>query len=353
MSELINDKLNLQILENICYGTGVEVNISALAKSHNKHRQTIKHRVDELFDARIINKPVYPFLWLYREYPLLVIVRADLPKTIEMSEFIKTDPHIFAAFFVRDEEYNMLLIEYHKDVYSYGHWRDMILDEHKIPPRKNRIPAHSLFFSNRHIIKYQPHSPIFNMEKKYLDEEYMEINGYKMKKISFLILKDLLMGKAIRTNENLLSQKLNVNRKTIERRISILLKENIVGRPVCRFPKFFAPPNQILVYALVEIKNSLDKIINAIKSDPNVPLALDANIGRYKLLLLKVFSSVEEHFEWEEKYDRRFPGCIGGMKKIYLSPQMTVSIDQQKVSLEIIRRRIDALHGRELMESVK
>jgi hypothetical protein len=33
------------------------------------------------------------------------------------------------------------------------------------------------------------------------------------------------------------------------------------------------------------------------------------------------------------------------MKKIYLLPQMTASIDQQKVSLNIIRQRKEALAG--------
>jgi hypothetical protein len=34
------------------------------------------------------------------------------------------------------------------------------------------------------------------------------------------------------------------------------------------------------------------------------------------------------------------------MKKIYLSPQMTASIDQQKVSLNIIKQRKEALDGK-------
>jgi hypothetical protein len=40
------------------------------------------------------------------------------------------------------------------------------------------------------------------------------------------------------------------------------------------------------------------------------------------------------------------------MKKIYLSPQMTASIDQQKVSLNIIRRHKEALAGKGLPEPV-
>jgi len=102
----------------------------------------------------------------------------------------------------------------------------------------------------------------------------------------------------------------------------------------------------------MEIKRSCDKIIKAIRSDSCILLAIDANIGRYNLLLFKVFFSVEDHFRWEERYDRRFPGCIGAMNKLFLSPEMTATIDQQKVSLNIIEQRKKLLHGRELIDSV-
>jgi DNA-binding Lrp family transcriptional regulator len=353
MSELLNDTLNLDILENICSGTGVGVNISALSKTFKKHRNTIQSQVRALFEHKIINTPIYPFMWLYQEYPLLVVVRADLPRTEEIDKFLREDQHIFGAFYVRDEEYNTLLIEYHSNLHSYGQWKKKIVEEHKIPPREIRYPAHALFFSNKHIIKYQPYSPIFTMEEKYKSGQELEINGYKMNKLCFQILKTLVLGNGIRTNENLLAQNLNVHRKTIERRISNLLRENIISGPACRFPKFFVPPNQILVYCLVEIKKSKDKIIKAIKSDPCIPLALETSMGRYNLLLFKVFFSVEDHFKWEERYDNRFPDSIGAMKKIVLSPQMTASIDQQKVSLNIIRQKKEWLHGRELIETIK
>ena len=37
MNDLLNDELNLQILENICSGIGVEVNISELSRLLKKH----------------------------------------------------------------------------------------------------------------------------------------------------------------------------------------------------------------------------------------------------------------------------------------------------------------------------
>ena len=353
MSTLLDDKTNLAILEHICNGAGVEVNISALAKSLRKHRDTIRDRVKDLFDYRIINKPVYPFIWLYQEYPLLVIVNADIPREPEYDQFLKEDEHIFGAFFVRDQEYNTFLIEYHKDISSYVDWRKKIVKEKKIPPRHDRTPTSASFLSNKHIIKYTPYSPIFQMEDRLQRGEEIYLNNYKINDVNFQILKSLMLGNCIRTNENLLARQLNINRKTIERRISALLNSNIIEKPACRFPKFFVPPDHFLVYYLIEVKTSMSQVIKAIKSDPSIPMALEASIGRYNLLLFQVFSTVDEHLEWELEYSKRFPGAFGAMRNIYLSPKMTVSINQQKISLGIIRNRMERLHGKGLIDLVR
>jgi len=353
VSALLDDKLNLEILENICSGTGVEVNISSLAKDLGKHRDTIRSQVTTLFEQNIINTPVYPFRWLFQEYPLLVIVNSDLPKDEKTEHFVRTDEHIFGAFYVKDEEYNMFLIEFFKDITSHMEWRKRIVAEHKIPPRDVRYPASASYFSTKHVIKYQPHSPIFQMEEKQRQGEELKINGYTLNTLSLQILKRLMTGKNFRTNENQLAKILDVNRKTVERRISNLLEEKIIGSPVCRFPRFFVPSSQFLVYYLVEIKKSYTQVIQAIKSDPCIPFALEASIGRYNLLMFQVFSSVDEHLEWEDRYTSRFPGSLGAMKNIYLSPNMTVSIDQQKIALGIIKNRKEALRGREIMESIR
>ena len=352
MPKILKDQLSLDILELITTGTGVSVNINALSKSLGKHRNTIKAQVNALFNNKIINKPIYPFIWLYQDYPLLVISKTELPRTEKLDRFLKEDEHIFGAFYRRDEVYNTLLIEFHKDLFSYGEWRKNIVRGKKIPPRELRYPSDTLFFSVKKFIKYQPYSPIYVMERKMKDHEDLIINKYKMNKLGFQILKNLMHGNGIRTNISLLSKQLDVHRKPIEHRIETLLKEKIISRPTCRFPKFFVPPNQILVYCQIEIKRSWDKVIKAILLDPYVPLAIEANIGRYNLLLFKVFPSVEEHFKWEHRYDERFPDCIGAMKKLFLSPEMTASLDQQKVSLGIIEQRKKLLHGRKLIETL-
>lgn len=353
MHDLLNDELNLNLLECICSGIGIKVNISELSKALRKHRNTIRDRINELFKYDIIDRPICPFLWLYKEFPLLVIVRADLPRDELTNKFIEEDEHIFAAFFSKEEEYNTLMIQYHKDIHSYQTWRDSLVRDGKIPPRETRYPSDALFFSNDMIIKYDPSAAIDVIEKNFREKHHDKIKGYNMDDLSLDILKLLLDGKGIRTNENFLAKKLNVHRKTIERRISAFLEEKIVGNPVCRFPKFIVPPDYILVLSLIEIKEQSEAILKIMHNDPHIPLIIKASTGRYNLLLISNFYKIEEHLEWQEEYDQRFPDSFGAIKNIYLSPAMTFSIDQQYVSLTIIKNRKKRLHGRKLIDMMK
>jgi hypothetical protein len=301
--------------------------------------------VNELLDNGIIDGPTYPLRWIFREYPLLVIVRSDLPRSREVHDFIIGDEHIAGAFNVRDEEYNMFFMEFHEDLYTYEEWRDRIVEENRIPPREKRYPANSLFFSNRKMIKYMPHSSIAVMERRMKRDGHLEINGARINPLSFSILKKIVKGEGIRTIENTLSRKLDVHRKTIERRISALTDEEIVTRPVCMFPEWLVPPDHILVYYLVEARRSKASIIKEIIRDPHVPMALHAHIGGYNLLLFGVFSNVESHFIWEESYEEKFPGCFGRIKKIYLSPKLTTTIDIKKISRGILKKYREKLRS--------
>ena len=352
MTDLLNDELNLKLLKEICCGNGVEVNISELSRSLKKHRNTVRDRLEPLFKNKIINKPIYPFFWLYREYPLMIITRADLPRDALTNDFIEKDPHIFAAFFKKEEEYNTLIIQYHKDIYNYQQWREDLVKEGKLPPREIRYPSESMFFSNQTFIKYNPSHPIHLIENDF-NKIQGKLNGYKLDALSLQILKKLVYGIGIQTNENFLSEKLGIHRKTIDRRISLLLKEKIILKPTCRFPRFVVPPNYTLVISLVEIKKHQDKIEKAWNNDPHIPIILRASIGRYTHLIFSCFYLTEDHVDWQETYNQRFYGCIGAVKNTYLSPKMTFSIAQQFVSLEIIKRRLEKIHGRALVAIMK
>ncbi len=351
MNNLLNDELNLQILQNICSGHGVEVNISELSRSLKKHRNTIRDRIENLFKFEIINRPSYPFFWLYTEYPLMVIARADLPRDEQTKKFIEEDPHIFAAFFKKDEQYNTFLIEFFKNIDHHQTWREEVTRENKIPPREFRYPADIMYF-NTNFIKYNP----AHMVK--LIEEDMEIlhgmlNNYKLDELSLQLLKKLVNGEGIQTNEHFLAEKLNVHRKTIERRIDRLIESKIVLPPTCRFPRLLVPPDYNLVFSLVEIRKNTDKILNAWRTDPHIPLILKAGTGRYTHLIFLSFSRIRDHLKWEEDFDQRFPGCVGAIWNKYLSPSMMFSIAQQFVSQALIKRKLDQIRGKKLVDMMK
>jgi len=349
MEDLLKDEKNLEILSDICSGQGVEVNVSELSRSLKKHRNTIRDRVNHLFEYEIINKPIYPFFWLYSEYPLMVIARADLPRDTQTNIFIENDPHIFAAFFKKDEEYNTFIIEYHKDIASHQKWRDAIVREGKLPPRETRYPADIMYFSNKNFLKYNPAHMVQLIENDKNDHHGI-INNYQLDELSIEILKKLVDGEGIHTNEHFLAETHGIHRKTIERRIKKLIDAKIILKPTCRFPRFLAPPDYTLVVTLVEIKKHADKITRAWKSDPHISIMLSASTGRYTHLLFCSFYRIKDHLAWEESYDQRFPGCIGAIKNKYLSPSMMFSIAQQYVSLGIINKRLEKFHGKELVD---
>lgn len=342
---MLNDPVNLRLLEKLVSGEATSPNLSLLSKRFGKHRNTVKERVDELLDHKVLDRPVFPFIGLYREYPLLIAVRADIPNDEQFRRWISTDEHIFAAFRSRQGEYNTLLFLFHKDVTSYQLWRESLVPQGKIPPREFRYPSSTSYFSTRMMVKYEPSSAIKLIEEDLRRNGELEINGCTIDRLSFDIMKALVLGEGIKVNENFLSKELGLHRRTISKRIERLIEEGFVGRPVCRFPNFFVPPNYILVFSLYEVRRSKEAILEEIRRDPHVPIAMNVSHGRYNLLLFGNHNSITDHLEWEERYEAKFSNCFGSADITYLSPKMTVSIDQQKVSLGIIRGKLRELEG--------
>jgi hypothetical protein len=349
LNELLNNELNLKLLSNICSGNGVNVNINELSRSLGKHRNTIRDRLTKLFENKIINEPIYPFFWIYSEYPLMVIERADLPRDKVSNKFIEEDPHIFAAFFKKDEEYNTLLIEYFRDIKHHQDWREAIVEEGMLPPRKDRYPSDIMYFSNKAYIKYNP-AQMAQLLEQDIEKHNGLINDYQLDELSIQILKKLALGEGIRTNEHYLAEQLGVHRKTIEKRINVFLSEKILLPPVCRFPRFLVPPDYMLVLSLKEIKKNANSVLRAWSSDLHVPFILRASVGRYTHLIVSSFYRVRDHLEWEEEYDQRFPDCIGAVNNKYLSPSMMFSIAEQFVSLELIKHKLDLIRGKKIVD---
>lgn len=339
--DLLNDLLNLQILELVCKGEGISFNISQLSDQLKRHRSTIKKRIDSLLDSKVIGDPVCPFLYLRYEYPLFVVVFADFPNYKAVENWIQTDEHIFAAYNIREEEYNILIIEFHESLTHYQQWRENL--KGKIPSRENRRASTSMFFSNELQIKYAPDITVKVLERYFEKYNKLTINGYKMDKLDLEILKCLLKGEGIKINENHLSKQLNSHRKTIENRIKKLLSEEIIQTPRCLFPQFFLPSNLLLVFSLVDIKDLNDKIYEKFSNDHHIPLIFKVSMGKYNVLIFSAHESIDTFLEWNIEYRQSFPDIFGIEKISYLSPRMVKFVDMQKIAMGIIKKKLKAI----------
>ncbi len=353
MKNLLDDEMNLELLKYLCSGIGVEINISELSKSLGKHRNTIKDKINKLIGYKIIDKPIYPYQGLWKEYPLMVVSRSEFPRDEKTIQFIENDKQIFAAFFFKEESYNTLMIEYHKDIYSYQMWREKNFEKREISLGDVRYPSEGIYLSMKRIVKYDPRTSLKVVEENLKNQRQTQINGYTIDSLSFQILNLLMHGKGVRTNENHLARKLGVHRRTVQRRLQALLDEKIISSPACRFPRLLVPPEYIMVLSFLEIRTQKEVILKALREEIHIPMIIIAKVDRYNLFLVSTFYKIEDHLEWQEKFDQRFPECIGSVKNTYLSPAMTFSIHQQYVSVEAIKSKLRSVRGKKIAEIVK
>ncbi|MHA2156855.1 MAG: hypothetical protein ACXABU_16045 [Candidatus Hodarchaeales archaeon] len=347
MNSLLKRESTLKLLLLLCSGEGVDFNVSALANKLNKHRNTIKDRIDHLLESKIIEKPVYPLEWLFSEYPLLVISKDKFYRDENTRAFIENDPHIFAAYVFQEEVYNTVTLQFHKDLYSYQIWSDKVLDNGKIIREEDRHPPDALFLSTRRILKYDTFAPFRNIERGYKQGIVKSIGDFEIDSLSISILRLILNGNCIRTNENFLARALDVNRNTITRQIQSLMEQGILGKPTSRFPLTLVPPGCMLIFSLFEIKKRCLEVANFLRRDPRIPLLVKANLGRYNYFVTSTFRTVEDHIKWQEKYTQNFHACIEAIKNTYLSPALSYSINQNFVSLELIKRKLTLLQEEE------
>lgn len=355
MTSYLDNSLDIELLMNICSGEGVEINISLLAKKFNMHRNTIKTKLDNLLKSMVIDKPLYPFNALLNELSLLVIEKIDLPRDPKTNNWIEKDPHIWAAYFVKEEEYNTLLIELHKDFYSYQIWKENIFEKELISINyEHSYPSEPIFSSTKCILKNEPSISVKVVEENILNKSSTTIGDLKADPVSIEILKSVLNGIGIRTNENHLAKKLNIHRKTVERRIELYLKNQIIGTPRCHFPRIWSPPGYFTVLSLVQIKRYKQKnrVLQGFIADPHVAFITKINTGKYDLAILSNFFKIAQNLEWLEDYNIRYQDCIGAIKNTYLSPSMAFSIDFEYVTNIFLENQLNRLRGKKFIESM-
>ena len=354
MPGLLDDPLNVEILKLVCAGEGVEINVSELAESFRKHRNTVSSRLHNLFEHGIIDKPFHPLPLLFKQNPFLVIEKCEFTRDMNTNKWIELDPFIWAAFFFRDEEYNTLLVELHEDLFHYQTWKDRIVDEGHVSIKQGRDYIHSeaIFIDTRAIIKYDPSSAFHVFKENQQAGYHSKINELEIDDTDLNLLDALLQGKGVWTNANTLAKKLGIHRRTVQRRLKLLLKERIITPAVSRFPRVWVPPQYFMVLSLLEINTHKERIQNAVAADPHVSFLAKTTVGRYNYLSVAGFYRMEDHLTWEEEYGQRFSDSIGAMKNVYLSPDMTFSIHQQYVALTFLDQLANRLRGKKIIDAL-
>lgn len=361
MSNLLENEKNLILMQSLVSGEAVSVNLSDLSRVLGKHRNTIRKKVEELFNHKILNRPVFRFPGLYRYYPLLINLQLDLPKTPQdrkkFENWVKEDPYIFAAFSSRQGDYDTLLFVYHQNITSFQIYMEslpsILKSQYGLSEEGANFNSSTTYFSNQRTIKHEPNSGIHLIENDFKAKGELTLNGHPLDIVDIEIMKQLVAGKGIKANYATLCEKTGLHRKTIEKRIATLLKKSILSTPICRFPNYFVPPNYVLTYSLYEIKKSKEKIIREIVQDPYIPIGYKVLHGKYNLLLFGNHHSIGSHLRWEESYREKFPDAIGSASITYLSPQMTISFDRLIVGLSLIKNKMNALRGKRLRETME
>jgi DNA-binding transcriptional ArsR family regulator len=354
MSGLLDDPLNVELLKLVCAGEGIEINVSELAEHFRKHRNTVSSRIDTLFEYGIADRPFHPLPFLFEQYPFLVIEKCDFPRDKKTNKWIEVDPYIWAAFFFRDEEYNTLLVELHKDLFHYQTWKDRIVDEGLVSIIQGREYIHSeaIYVHTKAIIKYDPSSALHVFKRNQQDGIHDKINDLEIDDTYLNLLEALIRGRGVWTNPSALARKLGIHRRTVQRRLKLLLDGRIISPAVSRFPRVWVPPQYFMVVSLLDIKTHKERIQNTLAADPHVSFLAKATAGRYNYLTVAGFYRMEDHLNWEEEYGQRFSGSIGAIKNIYLSPAMTFSIHQQYVALAYLDQLSNQLRGKKLLSTI-
>ncbi|MHA1973933.1 MAG: winged helix-turn-helix domain-containing protein [Candidatus Hodarchaeales archaeon] len=337
----MDDKFTLELLQCLSSGEGVKFNVNQLSKKFNHHRHTIKERLDNLIKNNIIQPPYYPFNGLFNEYNLFVISKDEFQRDKKTESFINSDPHFLAAFFYKDEVYNTVTIQIHKNLFSYQTWNEDVY--------QNRITRHpgqhfpqALLLSTQRMLKYDHTAPVKVLRQEFDKDNLKRINHSLIDDLSFDILECLVKGECIRTNENYLAKKLNASRKKVSRKIKALIESNIISYPRVSFINLFAPPDFIVVLSLVEIRN-FDAILPTLITDPHTTVLIRANEGRYTLFMVSTFPSFESFLEWQEKMCRDHFNVIGACKNTFISPKLSYHVKWRAITQKYLSDRLKSL----------
>jgi hypothetical protein len=347
-SALLEDSSNLRVLLELVSGDAVSVNVNQLSRSLGKHRATIDHRVKAMMEHGVLEPPLYPFHGISRVYPVLTIVNLNTHGLCSrgggLTRWMREDPHIFAAFHSRRWSHDTLLLTYHESVTSHQLCMRAIPEtlstHYEVDAKQDDLQSSASYFSNQLMVKYSPGSGVNLIEKTVQEEGRVTLGGLELDELDVRIMRSLIEGKGIKTNIGRLSAASRLHRKTVEKRVNLLLTGRHVTDPVCRFPGFLVPPGYLLTITEAQVKRLDEALINHLIEDPHVPVAIQTASEAGNLLLFGNHEDVDSYLGWVEDLRGLFPDRIGDARTTYLPPETAVAFNYKRVAMSYIKQML-------------
>ena len=346
MSELLENKDNLMILESLVKSDSVSINFNELGRILSKNRGTIQDRVEKLIEKNIVEPPSFPFIHLFSAFPLLTLINMDIPDCIEceprITKWIQEDPRIIAAYKFRQGKYGTLIFSLHMNLKDAHEWMaqipSILENEYHVEKKHATFNSNTIYVSNQLLLKYDPSTGINILERDYKKGE-RSLNGYTLDKLDLSILRYLMAGKGVKYNRNTISISTGLHSKTIENRIESLLKNKVLLNPVCRFPQLFVPPGYMLSYMLAHVEYSENTSLNSLLLNENIPIIWKVVYSKYNLLMLHVHKDLHDLYG-DVDASRESYKILEKAQTSYLSHDPIKGFNLKKLSLDFIHSKL-------------
>jgi len=346
MPTMLEDPRNLRILLELCSGDAVSVNVNQLSRSLGVDRATIHQRVKTMVEHRVLDPPTYPFHGVFRVYPILAIIKLDARGLNRqgLTRWMREDPQILAAYHSLLWSHDTLLITYHESVADHQLWMGAIPETlfkiYGVDVNRGDLRSSVSYLSNQLMVKYSPGSGVRLIEKTVQEEGSATLGGRRLDELDVRIMRALMEGEGIRTNISRLSAASGLHRKTVERRIDLLLSGRHIAEPVCRFPGFLVPPGYLLTMTRAHVKGVDEALINSLIEDPHVPVAIQTADESGNLLMFGNHVDVEGYVGWMDDLRGLFPHRMGEASTTFLPPEAAVAFNYKGVAVSYINRRL-------------
>jgi len=346
---LLEDSGNLRIMLELVSGDAVSVNVNQLSRSLGRNRATIDHRIKAMIEHGVLDPPLYPFHGVFRVYPVLAIVNLDTRglrgQGGGLVRWMHEDPHIFAAFHSKQWSHDTILLTYHESISSQQLWMEAIPEtlstHYGMNVKQDDLQSSVFYLSNQLMVKYSPGSGVNLIEKTVQKEGSVTLGGLELDQLDVLIIKSLIEGRGIKTNISRLSAVSGLHRKTVEKRVNLLLTGRHVADPICRFPGFLAPPGYLLTITEAHVKRLDEALINHLVEDPHVPVAIQTANEAGNLLMFSNHEDVDSYLGWMEDLRGLFPNRISDTSTTYLSPETVVAFNYKRIAVSYIKQMLD------------